>query len=258
MTVLARWVAGAAILAATLGPAMRAVAAPPDLVLKTRTFLPGKDVIAPSGENFIYTPTAPQNGRLLILFPGSSLERYEDFMTAAAAHGYHVLGIDSPLFARGQDDACPPEAECYRQLLRQAVDGDMTGHAPFWSRDFPQARYPQAKNAIAHRLVALLEFVKAEHQGSGQFLLCRDAEACEPDWPKILVAGHASGAAVALWLLQQHHGTGMRALVSSVPAAPGLLPSDAPWRGDVTILDGAGCTLEGGESCAWDRVLSLH
>jgi pimeloyl-ACP methyl ester carboxylesterase len=261
MAVSTRWVTVAAVLAATLGPAIRAAAAPPDLVVKTRTFLPGKDVIAPSGENFIYAPTAPQNGRLIILFPGSSLGRYKDFMTTAAAHGYHVLGLDSPLFSKGKDDACPPQAECYRHLIRQAVDGDMTELPPFWSRDFPQARYPQAKNSIAHRLVALLEYVKAERQGSGQFLLCRDAEACEPDWPKIVVAGHANGAAVALWLLQRHHGTGMKALVSSLPATLGLLPGDAPWKGDVTILDGAGCTLEDGATdagCAWDRVLSPY
>ena len=137
----------------------------------------------------------------------------------------------------------------------------MTEVPPFWSRDFPQARYPQAKNSIAHRLVALLEHVKAERQGSGQFLLCRDAEACEPDWPKIVVAGHANGAAVALWLLQRHHGTGMKALLSSPPGAPGLLPGDAPWKGDVTILDGAGCTLEDGATdagCAWDRFVSSY
>ena len=153
---MTRWVTGAAVLAAALGPAIRAVAAPPDLVVKTRTFLPGKDVIAPYGENFIYTPTAPHNGRLVILFPGSSsMGRYKDFMTTAAAHGYHVLGLDSPLLSKGKDD-CPPQAECYRHLLRQAVDGDMTEVPPFWSRDFPQARYPQAKNSIAHRLVALL------------------------------------------------------------------------------------------------------
>ena len=167
MAVSTRWVTGAAVLAATLGPVNRAAAAPPDLVVKTRTFLPGKDVIAPYGENFIYTPTAPQNGRLIILFPGSSMDRYEDFMTTAAAHGYHVLGLDSPLTAKGQGDACPPQAECYPHLLRQAVDGDMTEVPPFWSRDFPQARYPQAKNSIAHRLVALLEHVKAERQGIG-------------------------------------------------------------------------------------------
>ena len=258
MAISTRWVTGAAVLAATLGPAIRAASAPPDLVVKTRTFLPGKDVIAPYGENFIYTPTAPHNGRLVILFPGSPLGRYKDFMTTAAAHGYHVLGLDSPLTSKGKDD-CQPQAECYRHLLRQAVDGDMTELPPFWSRDFPQARYPQAKNSITHRLVALLEYVKAERQGSGQFLLCRDAEACEPDWPKILVAGHSNGAAVALWLLQRHHGTGMKALLSSLPDAPGLLPGYAPWRGDVTILDGAGCTLEDGATdagCAWDRLLS--
>jgi hypothetical protein len=261
MAVSTRWVTGAAVLAATLGPAIRAAAAPPDLVVKTRTFLPGKDVIAPDGESFIYTPTAPQNGRLIILFPGSPLDRYKDFMTTAAAHGYHVLGLDSPLTSKGKGDACPPQAECYRHLLRQAVDGDMTELPPFWSRDFPQARYPQAKNAIIHRLVALLQHLQKEHQGSGQFLLCRDAEACEPDWPKILVAGQSNGAAVALWLLQRHHGTGMKALLSSLPDAPGLLPGYAPWRGDVTILDGGGCTLEDGATeavCDWDRFLTLH
>ena len=102
MAVSTRWVTGAAVLAAALGPAIRAAAAPPDLVVKTRTFLPGKDVIAPYGENFIYTPTAPQNGRLVILIPGSSMGRYEDFMTTAAAHGYHVLGLDSPLPPRAR------------------------------------------------------------------------------------------------------------------------------------------------------------
>jgi alpha-beta hydrolase superfamily lysophospholipase len=261
MAVWKRWVAGAAVLSATLAPAIRAAAAPPDLVLKTRTFLPGKDVVAPSGENFIYTPTAPQNGRLVILLPGSSMDRYEDFMTAAAAHGYHVLALDSPLTAKGKGDACPPQADCYGHLLRQAVDGDMTEAPPFWSRDYPQARYPQAKNSVLHRLVALLEYLKAEHQGSGQFLLCRDAEACEPDWPKLVVAGHSNGAAVALWLLQRHHGTGMRALVSKVSGTPGLDPLDARWKNDVTVLESADCaSLEDGdgERCAWDRLLTPY
>lgn len=257
MAVPTRWVTGAAVLAATLGPAIRAVAAPPDLVVKTRTFLPGKDAIAPYGENFIYTPTAPQNGRLIILIPGSSMGRYEDFMTTAAAHGYHVLGLDSPLTAKGLDDACGPKVDCYRHLLRQAVDGDRSAILPFWSRDYPEARFPLAKNAVTHRLVALLQYLKAERQGSGQFLLCRDAEACEPDWPKLMVAGHSNGAAVALWLLQRHHGTGMTALLSSVPV-PDLVPGDAPWKGDVTLLDGSGCTLEDAEAgrCDWDRLLT--
>ena len=88
-----RLVTGAAMLAATLGVASGA-AAPPDLVVQTRTFLEGPGVIEPKGENHIYTPTAPQNGRLIVLFPGSSMGRYNSFMTAAAAHGYHVLALD--------------------------------------------------------------------------------------------------------------------------------------------------------------------
>jgi alpha-beta hydrolase superfamily lysophospholipase len=246
-------------LAATLAAAAPTPADAPDLVLKTRTFLPGKDVVVPYGENYIYTPTAAQNGRLLILFPGASPGRYKSFMTAAAAHGYHVLGLDSPLTAVHKgDDACQPPADCYRDLLRQAVEGDLVNRPPFFARDHPQARYPQGKNALMHRLVAILEYLKEHKQGSGQFLLCRDAEACEPDWPKLVLAGHSSGAAVALWLIQHHHGTGMKALLSSPPAVPGLDPAGAPWKGDVRVLDGADCPgLEDGdaERCAWDRLL---
>jgi hypothetical protein len=166
----------ALVLAATLAAANRTAAGPPDLVLKTRVFLPGKDVVEPSGENYIYTPTAPQNGRLVILFPGSSMGRYKSFMTAAAAHGYHVLGLDSPM---------------------TAAKGD-------------------AENAITHRLVAILQYLKAEKQGSGQFLLCRDAEPCQPG-------------------LAEDHGRrpGQRSggRVVAPRAAPGQRDEDARQRG---------------------------
>ena len=208
-----------AVLAAALGVALPAMAGPPDLVLKTRTFLPGEDVVEPYGENYIYTPTAPQNGRLVVLFPGSSMGRYKAFMSTAAAQGYHVLGLDSPI---------------------TAAKGD-------------------AENAIAHRLVAILQYLKAEKQGSGQFLLCRDAEPCEPDWPKLVLAGQGNGAEVALWLVQRHQGTGMKAVVSSVP--PGVLAVDAPWKNDVTIIDSTDCpSLEdsAAERCGWDRLLNRY
>ena len=249
-----------AVVAATLAVAAGAMAGPPDLVVKTQTFLAGKDVVAASGENYIYTPTAPQNGRLLILFPGSSMGRYKPFMTLAAAHGYHVLGLDSPLTGKRFDDLCGQQPDCYGHALRQVVDGDLGGVPFFWSEDYPQARYPQVKNAVMHRLVAVLQYLKAEKQGSGQFLLCRDAEACEPDWPKLVVAGQGNGAAVALWLLQHHHGTGMKALVSSVPGHSGLLAGDAPWKGAVTVLDAAGCSLEDADAgpCDWDRFLNPY
>jgi hypothetical protein len=182
------------VLAATLAAATPAAADPPDLVLKTRVFLPGKDVVEPYGENYIYTPTAPQNGRVIVLFPGSSMGSYKSFMTAAAAHGYHVLGLDSPM---------------------TAAKGD-------------------AENAITHRLVAILQYLKAEKQGSGQFLLCRDAEPCQPDWPKITVAGQGNGAAVASSLVELHQGSGMKMLDSA----------DCP---DLEDDDEGGC---------WDRLLA--
>jgi hypothetical protein len=257
---MTRWWTGAAVLAAALGLPIRTWAGPPDLVVKTRTFLAGKDVVAPYGENYVYAPTAPQNGRLVILFPGAALGRYKPFMTLAAAHGYHVLGLDSPLSGKGFEDLCRQQPDCHGHLLRQVVDGDLTGVPFFWSEDYPQARYPQAKNSLQRRLVAVLEYLKHERQGSGQFLLCRDAEDCELDWPKIVVAGHGNGSVVALWLLQSHHGTGMKALLSSAAGASGLLPGDAPWKDDVSMLDAAGCSLEDAEAagCDWERFLKPY
>jgi hypothetical protein len=193
MAAMTRW-GTAAVLAATLGPADGAAAGPPDLVVKTRTFLEGPGVVDPRGESYVYTPTAPQNGRLMVFFPGSSLGRYKSFMTTAAAHGYHVLGLDAP---GGEEDS-------------------------------------------VHRLVAILEYLKEERQGSGQFLLCRDAEPCAPDWPKIVVAGHAQGGVVALGLLKRHHGTGMKAILFS-GSDPALreIPRDLAWKDDVYSLDNA-------------------
>jgi len=229
--------AGAAVLAAILGAAARAAAAEPDLVVKTGAFLEEPGVIAPRGRNLLYTPTAPQNGKLIVLFPGSALiGKYESFMTTAAAHGYHVLALDSPLTARDKGDPCAGDAECHGRMLRQAVDGDMTEAAPFWSEDYPQDKYPQGRNAIAHRLVALLEHLKHEHQGSGQFLIC-SRTACEPDWTKIVVAGHARGAAIALWLLKRHHGAGAKAFLFSGPG--GYVPADPAWRDALYVLDNA-------------------
>ena len=255
-----RFGVAAALLAATIAGAGALAAAEPDLSLKTEAFLEGPGVIAPRGRNLIYTPTAPQNGKLIIVFPGPLTGKYESFMTTAAAHGYHVLALDSPLTEKGWGDLCPPEPECHDHLLRQAVDGDLGGVPFFWSKEYPQSRYPQGTNAVIHRLVALLEYLKHEHQGSGQFLVCRDAHACEPDWPKIVVAGHGSGSAVALWLLQRHHGSGMKALVSSVPPGSVALSGEA-LKNDVTILDTAGCpSFEDKDAarCAWGRFLQPY
>jgi len=226
-----------AVAVAAMTVASLASASPPDLVLKTETFLEGPDVIAPRGRNLVYTPTAPQNHKLIVLFPGSALiGKYESFMSAAAAHGYHVLALDSPLTVKDKGDACAGNVECRGRMLRQAVDGDMTEAAPFWSEDYPQARYPQGKNAIIHRLIALLDYVKHEHQGSGQFLIC-SRTACEPDWTKIVVAGHGKGGAIALWLLKRHHTAGARAFLFSGPS--GYVPLDPAWRDALYVLDNA-------------------
>ena len=62
-------------------------------------------------------------------------------------------------------------------------------------------------------------------------------------------------------VLQRHHAAGMKARSPRCRAPPASFPGDAPWKGDVTLLDGAGCTLEDGAAdagCAWDRFLSPY
>src|SRR5690349_7749455 len=72
--------------------------------IPTRAFLaPESMVIAPEVDNYVYTPDGPRQDRLVVFFTGSSLDENTDFMTLAAARGYHVIGLDSPLTHVGFD-----------------------------------------------------------------------------------------------------------------------------------------------------------
>jgi len=136
------------------------------------------------------------NGQLLLFMPGTGGEPPgpKAFLFAAADAGYHVISL-----AYNDDISvatyCPrrPDARCSGLFRAMRLYGNTTlGDA---SVDNTPAE------AIANRLVKLLQHLDRQHPGAGWGNYLQDGR---PNWQRIVVCGQSQGAGMAAFIAKQH------------------------------------------------------
>lgn len=151
--------------------------------------------------NWIYAPTYnPSNPHptLLLFLPGhgSNASAYTDFMRAAQAKGYYVIGL---AYQNGESlqGMCGSFDDCFDEVLAQNVYlGTNNG---FYSS--LAGKYPISDQSINHRLGNLLQKLQSQGIAGGfpwtQFY---NYSSNTVNWNKIVVAGHSEGGATAAWI----------------------------------------------------------
>jgi hypothetical protein len=136
---------------------------------------------------------APDNGRLVVFFAGSTLlpSDYQLILVSAAHAGYRAIGLRYPndWDASGLIDSDDPL--CTSRARLEIIDGT----------DRTAAVSVDTSDSIVHRLVALLRYLDRAHpsQAWGQFL-----RSGEPNWPSLVVAGHSFGSGEAAAIALRH------------------------------------------------------
>lgn len=128
-------------------------------------------------------PQVTARGRLFVMLPGTLAvpNTYQDIVRTGAARGYHALGLTYP-----NDEAIAgicansPDPDCAGRARQEIITGENTSTLVA----------VDPANAIIGRLRALLQFlvVNSPDEGWDQFLV--DGE---PDWERIVMAGHSQG-----------------------------------------------------------------
>jgi hypothetical protein len=129
-------------------------------------------------------PSVGASGQLVVFLPGTQAqpEHYLLILRAAAAKGYHAIGLNHVNAAAvGQMCAHDPAPDCHGQVRDEVITGQ--DRSPLVSVG--------ASDSIVNRLAKLLAFLHTTYptEGWGQFL---DAQRT-PVWAKLNVAGHSQG-----------------------------------------------------------------
>ncbi len=163
------------------------------------------DSTAEFDSNWIYAPDYDQsnlNPTLLLFLPGhgETADQFTEFMRAAQAMGYYVIGL---AYQNGQSlqSLCGSFPGCYDAILSQNVEWN-TDH--FFYENLADEGYPTYHNSINYRLGTLLGKLQAAGIAGG-FPWSRkfyDDTAHEIVWSRIVVAGHSEGGATAAWIAE--------------------------------------------------------
>jgi len=154
--------------------------------------------------NWIYAPTYNPNNPnpTLLLFlggHGSNTDGYTDFMRAAQAQGYYVIGL---AYQNGDSlqSMCGSFSECYDEVLSQNVYlGNDNGF--YSSLADPPWNFGISDNSINHRLGNLLTKLQSQHiAGNFPWTQFYNYNTNQVVWNKIVVAGHSEGGATTAWI----------------------------------------------------------
>lgn len=164
------------------------------------------------------SPAVAPAGKLFVMLPGTgAIPRfYREIVRTGATRGYHGIGLTYPNeIAVGDRYAPSPDADCPGKVRREVITGEDTSGI---------IAVPRAES-IAARLISLLGHLQRNHPGEGwgQFLV-----GGQPDWSKIVVAGHSQGGGHAGFMakLFSLERTVMFASPGDTAVAPG---SPATW-----------------------------
>jgi len=137
---------------------------------------------------WIARSTVGRAGRLLVLLPGTGGQPSHAQLVAreAAKEGYRVVGLMYP-DDRAVASECPGDTACMSRMRDEIVRGE--DRSPHVTVD--------AGNSIDGRLVALLEWLDAEHadEGWGAYL-----DGGAPRWSDIAVGGLSQGGGHAAYI----------------------------------------------------------
>ena len=157
-------------------------------------------------------------GKLFVMLPGTGgIPRfYREIVRTGAARGYHSLGLTYPNeVSVGDRCVASADPDCAGKVRREVVTGEDTS---------PLIAIPRGES-IAGRLTSLLGYLDRTYPGEGwgQFMVSG-----QPDWAKIVVAGHSQGGGHAgymakLFVLE-------RSVMFAAPGDTGSTPgSNAAW-----------------------------
>ncbi|MBS1917095.1 MAG: hypothetical protein JST87_12530 [Bacteroidetes bacterium] len=141
-------------------------------------------ITADLNNHYVYIDTTgPLKNTLVVFLPGTGAEpkNYRGIVQEAAGLGYHAIGLMyvNDVLING---ACSStnDITCHSNARREIIDGI----------DRSQYVSVDPSNSIMNRLVKLLEYLQNKYpsQNWGQFL-----NGGQPNWPKIIVAGHSQG-----------------------------------------------------------------
>lgn len=194
------------------------------------------------------SPAVAPAGRLFVMLPGTgAIPRfYREIVRTGAARGYHGIGLTYPNeVAVGVRCVSSSDPDCAGKVRREVVTGEDTSTL---------LAIPRAES-IAGRIVSLLGHLDRTFPGEGwgQFLI-----GGQPDWSKIVVAGHSQGGGHAGYMAKLFSLE--RTVMFSSPGDTGLAPgSPAAWYGlpNVTALSRQhGFTHTGDELVPFGLVVS--
>lgn len=164
------------------------------------------------------SPAVAPAGRLFVMLPGTgAIPRfYREIVRTGSMLGYHGVGLTYPN-AVAVGDRCAPSADpdCAGKVRREVVTGEDTSTMIAVSRT----------DSVVGRLASLLGYLDRTYprEGWGQFLV-----GGQPDWSKIVVAGHSQGGGHAAFMAKLFALE--RSVMFSAPGDTGLTPgSNATW-----------------------------
>ena len=157
-------------------------------------------------------------GKLFVMLPGTGgVPRfYREIVRTGVTRGYHGIGLTYPNDISVGDRCAPStDPDCAGKVRREVVTGEDTS---------PLIAIPRAES-IAGRLTSLLGYLERTYPGEGwgQFLV-----GGQPDWAKIVVAGHSQGGGHAAFMAKLFSLE--RSVMFSAPGDTGPAPgSNATW-----------------------------
>jgi hypothetical protein len=172
------------------------------------------DALGDLGNNdwhYFFRPSSSTDSSMLLVLlggGGGSAPNPDDtsFYAVAATQGYHVLGLTYPA---GKTNICGVlkvsenrQLKCFGDMLTTTITGvcSATGAHKDGCDQTNIEQHPQ--DSIESRLRSALTWARANKSGNWGRYLTRDGD---PDWTRIRLAGHSSGAshAALMGLLHQ-------------------------------------------------------
>ena len=157
-------------------------------------------------------------GKLFVMLPGTgAIPRfYREIVRTGATRGYHGIGLTYPNdVSVGDRCVASADPDCAGKVRREVITGEDAS---------TMIAIPRA-DSIAGRLTSLLGYLDRTYPGEGwaQFLV-----GGQPDWAKIVVAGHSQGGGHAGFMAKLFALE--RSVMFSAPGDTGPAPgSNAAW-----------------------------
>lgn len=212
------------VVAPTPNPAPTPAPTPPNSGIVEREVLPATANPALTSflsANFVVRPDgAAMRGRLFVMLPGTTAipRFYREIVRTGAQRGYHGIGLTYPN-AQTVESFCFASADpdCIGKARSEIITGTDTSPVVAIGAD----------NSIAGRLADLLRSLHQNFPAEGWNQYLRGSQ---PDWSRIVLAGHSQGAGHAGYaakLFSIH-----RVAMFSGPSDTGrAMAVSAPWFG---------------------------